>query len=123
MRAGASSSRSRRRARQSGVGRQSLYASRTSSGISTSGSGDTSCSISPMGKIGVRSGGPAGCSVAGLSGGTGSPGRSGNRFTQLVGIADSGSVYLTVSLLMALLSLDGAHGLHDLHVGGGGVPP
>src|SRR4051812_48613300 len=75
-----------------------------------------------MGKIGVRSGGPAGSIVAGLSGGTGSPGRSGSRFTQLVGISDSGSVYLTVSSLISLLSLYGSRGLRDLRVGGGGVP-
>src|SRR4051794_26980720 len=74
-----------------------------------------------MGKIGVRSGGPAGSMVPGLSGGTGSPGRSGSRFTQLVGISGSASVYLTVSSLIALLWLDGSRGLHDLRVGGGGV--
>src|SRR3954447_5698337 len=74
-----------------------------------------------MGKIGVRSGGPAGSMVAGLSGGTGSPGRSGSRFTQLVGICDSGSVYLTVSWLIVLLWLNGSRGLHDLGVGGGGI--
>ena len=44
--------------------------------------------------------GPAGCIVPGLSGGSGSPGRSGSRFTQWVGISDSGSRYLTVSSLM-----------------------
>src|SRR3954465_498729 len=75
------------------------YASRTWSGSSTSGSGDTPCWISPIGKIGVRSSGPAGCIVPGLSGGIGSPGRSGSRFTQCVGISDSGSRYLTVSSL------------------------
>src|SRR3954447_26339551 len=75
------------------------YASRTASGISISGSGDTSCWIRPIGKIGVRSSGPAGCMVPGLSGGIGSPGRSGSRFTQCVGISDSGSRYLTVSSL------------------------
>src|SRR3954447_11912389 len=75
------------------------YASRTWSGISTSGSGDTSCWIRPIGKIGVRSSGPAGCIVPGLRGGIGSPGRSGSRLTQCVGISDSGSRYLTVSWL------------------------
>src|SRR5207247_9068721 len=55
----------------------------------------------PMGKRGVRSSGPAGCMVAGLSGGIGSPGRSGRRFTQCVGISDSGRRYFTVSSLMA----------------------
>src|SRR3954449_1280859 len=74
--------------------------SRTSSGISTSGSIETSWPISSIGKIGVRSSGPAGCMVAGLSGGLGSPGRSGSRLTQWVGIASSGSVYLTVASLM-----------------------
>src|SRR4051794_39746166 len=81
------------------------YASRTASGISISGSIETSCWISPIGKIGVRSSGPAGCIVPGLSGGIGSPGRSGSRFTQCVGISDSGSRYFTVSSLMgAILS-------------------
>src|SRR5215212_2895304 len=75
--------------------------SRTSSGISTSGSIETSWPISSIGKIGVRSSGPAGCMVAGLSGGLGSPGRSGSRLTQWVGIASSGSVYLTVASLMS----------------------
>src|SRR4051795_283629 len=57
--------------------------------------------------MGVRSSGPAGCIVPGLSGGTGSPGRSGSRFTQCVGISDSGSRYLTVSSLMrAILWLE-----------------
>src|SRR3954454_6675325 len=74
--------------------------SRTSSGIATSESIETSWPISSIGKIGVRSSGPAGCMVAGLSGGLGSPGRSGSRLTQCVGIASSGSVYLTVASLM-----------------------
>src|SRR5436305_8823925 len=55
----------------------------------------------PIGKSGVRSSGPAGSIVAGLSGGVGSPGRSGRRFTQWVGISDSGRRYFTVSSLMA----------------------
>src|SRR4051812_22696724 len=101
MRAGVSSTRSRRRARYSGVGRHSAYASRTASGISISGSTETSCAMRYPGKIGVRSSGPAGCMVAGLSGGVGSPGRSGSRFTQCVGISDSGRRYFTVSSLMA----------------------
>src|SRR3954452_18265445 len=54
-----------------------------------SGSADTSCSMSAIGKIGVRSGGPAGCLVCGFSGGSGSPGRSAIRLTQCVGIASS----------------------------------
>ena len=45
-----------------------------------------------IGKIGVRSSGPAGSIVPGLSGGSGSPGRSGRRFTQWVGIRSSVSV-------------------------------
>ena len=90
---------SSRRARNSGVGRHSPYASRTSAGISTSGSGETSCMISPIGKIGVRSSGPAGWPVPGLSGGSGSPGRSGSRLIQCVGICSSPSRYLVGSLI------------------------
>ena len=45
--------------------------------------------MSSTGKIGVRSVGPAGSIVRGFSGGSGSPGRSGRRFTQWVGIASS----------------------------------
>src|SRR3954467_15443921 len=45
--------------------------------------------MSAIGKIGVRSGGPAGCLVPGCSGGSGSPGRSGSRFTQWVGMSPS----------------------------------
>src|SRR3954470_17182523 len=89
MWAGVSSARSRRRARYRGVGRHSRYASRTSSGISTSGLVDTSCSMSAIGKIGVRSGGPAGCIVPGCSGGSGAPGRSGSRLIQCVGMRSS----------------------------------
>ena len=66
--------------------------------ISTSGSADTSCPISSIGKIGVRSSGPAGCSVPGLSGGSGSPGRSGIRFTQWVGMRSSVSVNFVCSV-------------------------
>src|SRR3954449_10099926 len=77
------------------------YASRTASGISISGSGETSCWMRAIGKSGVRSSGPAGCIVPGLSGGIGSPGRSGSRLTQCVGISDSDSWYFTVSSLMA----------------------
>ena len=44
--------------------------------------------MSPMGKIGVRSSGPAGSPVRGLSGGGGgSPGRSAAMLTQWVGIS------------------------------------
>src|SRR3954451_3479467 len=60
-----------------------------------SGSTETSCSISPIGKIGVRSSGPSGCLVPGLSGGDGVPGRSGSRFTQCVGMSLSGRRYFT----------------------------
>src|SRR4051795_8992569 len=56
-----------------------------------------------MGKIGVRSSGPAGCIVWGLSGGIGSPGRSGNKLIQWVGSSASDSVYFTVSVLMRKL--------------------
>src|SRR4051794_41943737 len=79
MRAGVSSACSSRRARYSGVGRHSLYASRTGSGIGISGSIETSWPISPIGKIGVRSSGPAGSPVAGLSGGSGGAGGAGRR--------------------------------------------
>src|SRR4051794_41858423 len=81
MRAGVSSACSSRRARYSGVGRHSLYASRTGSGIAISGSIETSWPISPIGKIGVRSSGPAGSPVRGLSGGSGSPRGAGGRVT------------------------------------------
>src|SRR6266487_1060392 len=47
--------------------------------------------MSAIGKIGVRSSGPAGAIVPGCSGGKGSPGRSGSRLTQCVGIASSAS--------------------------------
>src|SRR4051794_14421188 len=43
----------------------------------------------PIGKIGVRSSGPAGCPVAADSGGSGSPGSSGARLTQCVGMSRS----------------------------------
>src|SRR5919109_962214 len=99
MRLPVPSARSSRRARNSGVGRHSPYASRTSSGISTSGSAATSCWISPIGKIGVRSSGPAGCFVPGCSGGSGSPGTSGSRLIQCVGICSSRSRNLVGSLM------------------------
>src|SRR3954447_8509483 len=57
--------------------------------MSTSGSCETSCAIRPIGKIGVRSSGPAGWPVAGDSGGSGSPGSSGARLTQCVGMSSS----------------------------------
>src|SRR6266540_3558381 len=101
MRAGVSSSASRRRARYSGVGRHSLYASRTASGTSTSGSGLTSWRISAIGKMALRSSGPAGAIVPGCSGGSGSPGRSGRRLTQCVGIASSLSRNFVWSSAMA----------------------
>src|SRR3954454_22962164 len=59
--------------------------------MAISGSGETSCMISPIGKIGVRSSGPAGSPVRGFSGGSGSPGRSPSRLTQWVGISPSDS--------------------------------
>src|SRR5205809_4966496 len=53
-----------------------------------SGSADTSCWIRPIGKIGVRSSGPAGSPVRGLrGGGGGSPGRSAAMLIQWVGIS------------------------------------
>ena len=51
--------------------------SRTSSGISIIGSCDTSCSMSPIGKIGASASGPIGCCVPGCSGGGSGVGRSG----------------------------------------------
>src|SRR4051812_25419007 len=45
--------------------------------------------MSAIGKIGVRSGGPAGCIVPGCSGGSGAPGRSGSRLIQCVGMRSS----------------------------------
>src|SRR5687768_436532 len=72
--------------------------------MSISGSAETSCSIRPMGKIGVRSGGPAGSRVCGLRGGSGSPGRSGSRFTHWAGISASDSWNLTMSLIWLLRS-------------------
>src|SRR6185436_9288529 len=109
MRVEVPSAFSRRRARYSGVGRQRPYASRTSAGISTSGSAATSWRISPIGKIGVRSSGPAGWPVPGLSGGSGSPGRSGSRLTQCVGICSSRSRNLVGSLIVReiLCAVDG----------------
>ena len=84
------------RARPRGAGRGTAASGATAgrrrgpaSGISTSGSAETSCSMSAIGKIGVRSGGPAGSIVPGCSGGSGSPGRSGSRLTQCVGIRSS----------------------------------
>src|SRR5215216_840194 len=109
MRAAVPSACSSRRARNSGVGRHSPYAWRTSSGISTSGSAATSWRISPIGKIGVRSSGPAGCPVPGCSGGSGSPGRSGSRLTQCVGVCSSRSRNLVGSLIVReiLCAVDG----------------
>src|SRR5438132_6162347 len=101
MCAGVLSSRSKRRARNSGVGRQSLYASSTSSGIATSGSLETSCSIRPSGKIGVRSDGPAGSSVCGFNGGAPSPGRSTKRLTHCAGMSRSESRNFTGSVIAA----------------------
>src|SRR3954463_4606621 len=57
--------------------------------------------MSAIGKIGVRSGGPAGCIEAGLSGGSGSPGRSAARLTQCVGIASSDRTNFVCSSVMA----------------------
>src|SRR3569832_195049 len=45
--------------------------------------------MSAIGKMAPRSSGPAGASVPGCSGGSGSPGRSGSRLTQCVGMASS----------------------------------
>src|SRR4051812_26052489 len=59
--------------------------------------------ISPIGKIGVRSSGPAGCPVPGFSGGSGSPGRSGSRLTQWGGISSSPRTYFVGSLMEPIL--------------------
>src|SRR6476661_10671409 len=107
MRAVVASACSRRRARRNGVGRQSWYASRTASGMAMSGSADTSCWISPMGKIGVKSSGPAGSPVRGLSGGGGgSPGRSAAMLTQVVGIStDMSRLYVLQRGVMKVTEL------------------
>ena len=57
------------------------------SGISMSGSGETSWRMSSIGKIAPRSAGPAGSFVCGFSGGIWAPGMSGFMLTQCVGIA------------------------------------
>src|SRR5436190_23081726 len=57
--------------------------------------------ISPIGKIGVRSSGPAGSFVPGWSGGNGSPGRSGSRFTQWVGMSLSWSRNFVIESAMS----------------------
>src|SRR5689334_16220649 len=54
-----------------------------------------------MGKIGVRSSGPAGSLVPGLRGGSGAPGRSGSRLIQWVGMSRSFSRNFTGSSLMS----------------------
>src|SRR5660398_202411 len=92
--AGVSKAFSNRFARMSGDGRQSLYTSCTSSGISIYGSAETSCMMSSIGNRGARSSGPNGSCVAGLSGGGGGAGRSGTRLYQEVGIRYSGNTYL-----------------------------
>src|SRR5439155_24943147 len=55
--------------------------------------------MSAIGKIAVRSLGPAGSLVCGFSGGSGLPGRSATRLTQCVGIASSPSRNLVGSLI------------------------
>src|SRR3954452_24309913 len=55
--------------------------------------------MSAIGKIGVRSSGPAGWPVPGCSGGSGSPGGAGSRVTQWVGMPSSPSTNLTVSVM------------------------
>src|SRR5918995_1855398 len=78
--------------------------SRTSSGISISGSVETSWPIRAIAKIGLRSSGPAGSPVCGLSGGGGgSPGRSASRLTQVVGISSSPSRNLVTSAIWPIL--------------------
>ncbi len=66
--------------------------------------------ISPIGKIGVRSPGPAGSPVCGFSGGSGSPGRSGSRLTQCVGMASSPRTYFVGSLIRTSLRPNGRGG-------------
>ena len=72
-----------------GVGRQSLYTSRTSSGISTHLSVLTSCMMSAMGKSGARASGPMGCLVPGCSGGSGLLGMSCTMLYHFSGISCS----------------------------------
>src|SRR6476660_6810041 len=90
--------------------------SRTSSGISISGSADTSCWIRPIGKIGERSSGPAGSIVSGRRGGAGGPGRSAIRLTQCVGISLSGSRIFVSSAIGGKFMPGSAGGavVHDL---------
>src|SRR3954468_5412558 len=72
--------------------------------MAISGSGETSCMISAIGKIGVRSGGPAGWPVCGFSGGSGSPGGAGGGVAQGGGGgAPSPRTYFVVSLMRAIL--------------------
>ena len=56
-----------------------------------SGSGETSCRMSSIGKIAWRSSGPAGSRVCGFSGGICAPGMSGTMLIQCVGIESSAS--------------------------------
>ena len=98
MRAGVRSAFSRRCARKSGVGRHSLYTSRTGSGISTQRSRVTSCWMSAIGKSGARSEGPTGCFVPGWSTAGSANGRSAWMLYQAVGISDSGRTNFVVSL-------------------------
>ena len=95
----------RARARAGGRGRAASAAracrvSRTSSGISISGSAETSCSISAIGKSGARSSGPSGSLVPGMKRRQRLAGQVGDTLTQCVGISDSGSRNWTCSLAL-----------------------
>src|SRR2546427_11516167 len=91
----------------SGVGRQTLYASRTGSGISLQRSQLSSCLISSIGKSGARSAGPMGCAVPGWSGGGSGDGRSAWMLYQCVGSSFSSSWNLrcVVALLATVTAM------------------
>ena len=63
--------------------------------------------ISSSAKMPRKSSGPAGSFVAGFSGGSGSPGRSGAMLIQWVGILSSVSRYFVVSSDISLVRLLG----------------
>src|SRR5438094_6954773 len=98
MCAGVSSAFSRRSARYRGLGLQSLYNSRTWSGISIQGSADTSWAMMACGKIGARSAGPIGCKVCGFRYGAGGAGMSGRMLYQRSGMSfSSRRIFLVIA--------------------------
>jgi hypothetical protein len=76
--------------------------SRTGPGISISRSAETSCAISAIGKIGVRSAGPIGWPVPGCNGGGGGFGRSAAMLYQAFGMRSSGRRYFVLSVMTLL---------------------